>query len=218
MTSFDVVYRCKKILREMGVAKPKIGHGGTLDPFAEGVLLILIGRGATKRMKELSNLPKTYVATAKLGASSDTLDCTGEISPSSSSYRSIKLQDEINAIIPKFSGEIEQAVPDYSAAKVNGKPRYAYAREGKEVPAKAKKVIIHELKVGEISETSVVLTTTVSSGTYIRQLSYDLLKSVGVESYLTKLVRTQIGEITTVDCASLDALSAQNLPDKLLAL
>lgn len=215
MTSYDVVRMCKHKLREMGVTKPKIGHGGTLDPFAEGVLLILIGRSATKRMNELSNLPKTYIATAKLGASSDTLDCTGIISVQGSSdpagqqvRKSVsQLASEIQLIIPKFIGAIEQAVPDYSAAKVDGKPRYEYARAGVTLVPKSKIVTVHQLKVELISDSQAQMTATVSSGTYIRQLSYDFFMTLSVESYLEKLVRTQIGDYATKDCMRVEEIA-----------
>jgi tRNA pseudouridine55 synthase len=230
VSSYDVVRACKRRLRELEIKKPKIGHAGTLDPFAEGVILIMYGREATKKFDELQKLAKVYLATSRLGASSTTLDLTGVIvdqrfgesasrqvsKPAGPSFvlrqaqgfgRAQQLVSKIQEAIPMFTGEIEQAVPNYSAAKVNGKPRYTYAREGIAVPGKTKKVVIHQLNVLEVGESSVVLRSTVSSGTYIRQLSYDLFKSIGVESYLTTLVRESVGDFTKKDCTNYEEIA-----------
>lgn len=204
MSSYDVIRIFKTHNKPPeGLHHWKVGHGGTLDPFAEGVLLLLLGH-ATKMMNELQILPKTYVATAVMGASSDTLDCTGVVVPSSSSF---KLQeDQLLKILPKFTGEIEQRVPDFSAAKIDGRPRYLLAREGKTMETKTKQVTIHSLKCSNVSkhDNTCTLEATVSSGTYIRQLSYDIFKELGIESYLTKLVRTKIGDFKASKCASIE--------------
>ncbi len=213
MTSYDVIRIFKKNNPPPeGEKRWKVGHGGTLDPFAEGVLLILLGRAGTKQFDSLRKLHKTYLATATVGAYSDTLDCTGEISlqVGASSFQQLDLQKQI----PKFVGEIEQKVPEYSAAKVDGRPRYKYAREGIVVTPTSKKVLVTDLQIKNWDGTTITFETTVSSGTYIRQLSYDLLKSVGVESYLSKLVRTKIGEIGIEDCATIEELNSAGWQDK----
>lgn len=198
ITSFDVIRAFKRQVRP----SYKIGHGGTLDPFADGVLLLLLGK-ATKQMNELSALPKTYRAVARLGASSDTLDCTGIITSEVISRETLKLT-EIVAASKKFVGEIEQVIPDYSATKINGVPRYKLARRGEAMERKSKLVTIDELKIISYQDERVTFETTVSSGTYIRQLAYDIFKSLGVESYLESLTRTQVGEYKIEDCIKLE--------------
>lgn len=189
MTSFDVIRDFKRAVHP----DFKIGHGGTLDPFADGVLLLLLGK-ATKKMNELQALPKTYRATAKLGASSDTLDRTGSVGKQLTAY-SLR-REQIEAAAKNFVGEIEQEIPDYSATKINGVPRYKLARAGKEMEKKSKLVTIYKLEIEKIEGELVTFVTTVSSGTYIRQLSYDIFKSMGIDSYLESLTRTKIGDYT----------------------
>lgn len=211
ITSFDVIREFKRSVHP----DYKIGHGGTLDPFADGVLLLLLGK-ATKKMNELSELPKTYRAVARLGASSDTLDVTGVIASSSraeSRDPSAMVGMTIEIISSKasqFVGEIEQVIPDYSATKINGVPRYKLARAGKEMEQKSKRVTIHELMIEKIEGELVTFVTTVSSGTYIRQLSYDIFKTLGIESYLESLTRTQIGEFDLSKCINIEDFKSFN--------
>ena len=207
ITSFDVIRAFKRAqFTGRDPVKYKVGHGGTLDPFADGVLLLLLGK-ATKRMNELAALPKTYRAVARLGASSDTLDRTGHID------LRFKVQDlrfsleQLNEQGKKFWGEIEQEIPDYSATKINGVPRYKLARAGKEMEKKTKIVKIDDLRFTKIEADMVEFVSTVSSGTYIRQLSYDLFKSLAIESYLESLTRTKIGEYSLEKCAKIDDFS-----------
>ena len=209
MTSYDVIRRFKQTVHP----DYKIGHGGTLDPFADGVLLLLLGH-ATKKMGELSMLPKTYRAVAKLGARSDTLDVTGKLKIRRQTIDVSLTKEKIQAAANKFVGEIEQTVPNYSAAKIDGVPRYKLARRGETMREKSKKVVIHTLVVESINDDRVVFTTTVSSGTYIRQLSYDLLKSLGIESYLEKLTREKIGEFDLSRCCQITDFSSSKYLDK----
>lgn len=210
ITSFDVIREFKRSVHP----DFKIGHGGTLDPFADGVLLLLLGK-ATKRMNELSELPKTYRAVAKLGASSDTLDVTGVISK----FLIPKFSNsQIEMVAKKFVGEIEQEIPDYSATKINGVPRYKLARAGKEMEKKSKLVTIHSLSIEKIEGELVTFMATVSSGTYIRQLSYDLFKSLGIESYLEKLTRTEIGYYNLGKCCEITDFSDLKWRDKAIVL
>lgn len=210
ITSFDVIRAFKR-----GV-KPsyKIGHGGTLDPFADGVLLLLLGR-ATKQMNALTALPKTYRASAVLGAKSDTLDVTGRIEQC---HSVIVSREEIENAATTFVGQYEQEIPQYSAAKVNGKPRYLLARKGEVTERKTKLVTIYKLEVTNIHDNIVTFEATVSSGTYIRQLSYDIFSKLGVESYLDKLTRTEIGEFSIGKCAKIDEFMTDEWKDKLLPL
>lgn len=200
MTSFDVIREFKKAVHP----DFKIGHGGTLDPFADGVLLLLLGK-ATKRMDELSALPKTYRAVAKMGASSDTLDRTGVISEKGEGKsEKFPTLGELKIIAKEFVGELEQEIPDYSATKINGVPRYKLARAGKEMDKKSKKVMIYKLVIEKIEGELVTFVTTVSSGTYIRQLSYDIFNSLGIDSYLENLTRTKIGDYSIEDCKKIE--------------
>lgn len=210
ITSFDVIRSYKRAyFRGINPVKYKVGHGGTLDPFADGVLLLLLGQ-ATKKMNELSALPKTYRAVAKLGAKSDTLDCTGVITSEVIMRDDPKLSDIIEAA-RKFEGEIEQEIPDYSATKIEGVPRYKLARRGEEMEKKSKLVMIHELKIESVKDDLMTFEASVSSGTYIRQLSYDLLKSLGIESYLESLTRTRIGPYKLEDCIKLEEFGAKEI-------
>lgn len=203
ITSFDVIREFKRAIHP----DFKVGHGGTLDPFADGVLILLLGK-ATQRMTELSKLSKTYKAVARLGAKSDTLDRTGVIKPLK--HYIIKTLSEIRIVAEKFVGEIEQAIPDYSATKINGVPRYKLARRGEIMEPKSKMVTIYSIKNIQIKEfdgsnhrTVVEMEVTCSSGTYIRQLSYDIFKSIGIESYLDQLTRTKIGDFSLGKCCKI---------------
>ncbi|MFZ2199379.1 MAG: tRNA pseudouridine(55) synthase TruB [Microgenomates group bacterium] len=199
MTSFDVIRAFKRHITRTVPDRYKIGHGGTLDPFADGVLLLLLGK-ATKRMNELSALPKTYRAVAVMGASSDTLDRTGAITPG---VWEPFTPGVLKQAAEKFVGEIEQEIPDYSATKINGVPRYKLARAGKTMDKKTKLVTIFELEIENIADDAVTFTATVSSGTYIRQLSYDIFKTLGIESYLESLTRTRIGDFNLEKCVKI---------------
>ena len=219
ITSYDVIRIFKKNNPPpTGTKRWKIGHAGTLDPFAEGVLLIMLGREGTKQFGEISKLSKTYHATAQLGASSDTLDATGQINlqVNPPHYTSQELAAALRQTQPTWIGEIEQTVPSYSAAKLRGQPRYKYARAGIAIPATSKSVYISQLDLIEVSEAQIEFVARVSSGTYIRQLGADWTKSIGLESYLTKLVRTAIGEIGIAQCATLTELTTNNWQSKVI--
>jgi len=204
ITSYDVIRQIKKILPR----GTKIGHAGTLDPFAEGVLLILLGK-ATKSFDEIQKWPKTYVATARVGSYSDTLDREGKKTVQTTVPTELS-KDSVVAASGSFVGEIEQVVPAYSAAKYRGRKRYEYARRGTRVPEKSKQVMIYAIEVGKVSQDSVGIRVVCSSGTYIRQLSYDILKGLGWESYLDTLVREAVGEIKIDHAVSLTDLEQED--------
>lgn len=210
ISSFDVIRAFKRSVKP----SYKVGHGGTLDPFADGVLLLLLGK-ATKQMNTLSALPKTYRASAILGAKSDTLDVTGTITQFSN-HKFSNTQIELAA--KSFVGKYEQEIPQYSAAKVNGKPRYLLARRGELTERKTKLVTIHELELLSDQSNNVTFEATVSSGTYIRQLSYDIFSKLGVESYLDKLTRTKIGNFSIEKCARIEEFMSESWKDKLQLL
>lgn len=211
ISSFDVIRAFKSAIHPTY----KVGHGGTLDPFADGVLLLLLGR-ATKMMNTLSELPKTYQATAVLGAKSDTLDVTGEI-VNSTEYL-VPSQTDIARVATGFVGKYEQEIPQYSAAKVNGKPRYLMARKGESTERKTKLVTIHKIELLSVQSNTVTFEATVSSGTYIRQLSCDIFNKLGVESYLEKLTRTKIGDFSIEKCTTIEDFKSDSWQDKLMPL
>lgn len=219
LSSFDVIREVKHKLLKQLPGKVMIGHAGTLDPFAEGVLMVMLGK-ATKRFDEIMCWGKTYRAVAKIGAYSDTLDRTGKIELRGLNYELWnKNKSQIGEATKNFVGVIEQVVPQYSAAKYKGKPLYLYARKGIETPIKSKKVTIYSLEINDIRDDEVEFTVACSSGTYIRQLSYDLLKSLGIESYLVRLIREKVGNVGQEQCLSLskvenaDMAKSHLLPD-----
>ncbi len=185
LSSYDVIRKFKK---ETGF-KGKIGHAGTLDPFAEGLLILLTDKD-TKRFEEFQKYPKTYLAGVKLGEKSNTLDVEGKIEKGR--LRKLK-REEIESALKKFTGKLKQKVPEFSAVKHKGKPLYKLAKQGK-APIKEKEVEVYSAKLIAFKNPLVTLEFTVSSGTYIRQLTYDIFDSLGVDSFLYFLKRTKIGK------------------------
>lgn len=193
-TSFDVVNYVRKIVAAAEGKKPKntkVGHTGTLDPFATGLLVLLVGKEYTKKAAELSKADKTYEVTMRLGAVSTTGDPEGEITELEGRKPS---EDELIAALRKFVGEIEQVPPAYSAIKVGGQRAYKLARAGKEVVIEPRKVTVHRLELVEYNHPEVKLLAEVSSGTYIRTLVEDIAKALGTGAYTTALRRTKVGE------------------------
>lgn len=196
-TSFDVVNYVRKLVAAAEGKKPKntkVGHTGTLDPFATGLLVLLIGKEYTKRAGELSKLDKTYEVTMQLGASSTTGDPEGEIIAAVGA--SEPSQEEIKAALMQFVGEIEQIPPAFSAIKVNGQRAYKLARAGQEVVIEPRKVTIQNLKLDAYHYPEVTFMTHVSSGTYIRTLVEDLGKALNTAAYTSALRRTTIGSFS----------------------
>ncbi len=176
--------------------KVKVGHAGTLDPFATGLLLVLVGK-ATKRATEFLKLDKEYIATVRLGAVSSTGDLEGEITTFLSSMASAITapnRKEVEEVVRRFTGEIEQTVPRYSAVSINGQRAYKLARAGKQVEMPRRQVQIYELEILRYEWPELEIRCKVSSGTYIRALGEDIGKALGVGGYLTALRRTQVGE------------------------
>ena len=167
-------------------------------------------------MNELSALKKTYKAVAVLGSESDTLDSTGTIVRQISNPKFSNSQIEESAKV--FVGEIEQEIPNYSATKINGVPRYKLARRGEVMERKSKLVTIYDLTIEKIEGNEVTFTTTVSSGTYIRQLSYDIFKSLGIASYLSGLTRTKIGEYTMKECGKIEDFKTSKWQDMIVRM
>lgn len=183
-TSRDVVNKISKILKTK-----KVGHSGTLDPLAKGVLVICFGK-YTKLNELLTSNEKEYIAEVKIGLKTDTLDITGNILEEKN--QTVKKEDLIN-ILNKYKKTYNQEVPIYSAVKVNGKKLYEYAREGKEVKLPKKEVIIKEIELLSFDENKFTFKTTVSKGTYIRSLINDILNDLNIIGTMSNLTRTKQG-------------------------
>lgn len=208
ITSHDVVSALRRITKVK-----QIGHTGTLDPFAEGVLPICIGK-ATRLIEYLDD-DKAYTGTIQLGSSTTTYDLEGE--EVNFSDKKVTL-NEIEAALDKFRGEIDQLPPIYSAIKVNGKKLYEYAREGKEVKIEPRRVNISKLEILEYDETNRRLTLHIecSKGTYIRSIAHDLGTELTTFGYLVKLVRVKAGMFEVNNAVSLEHIQTKEDVEKLL--
>lgn len=203
-TSFDVVNKVRwKILKTLKIKKLKVGHAGTLDPLATGVLIICTGK-ATKRIEEFQYQTKEYIATLELGATTPSFDLEKPIDfrfPTEHIDRAL-----IEKIIPGFKGEIQQIPPVFSAVKIDGKRAYDYARNGHEVELKPKLLVIDEIEVLHFENPKLVIRVVCSKGTYIRALARDIGKALGSGAHLTALQRTKIGNISLSDCKDVNIL------------
>ena len=200
MTSFGVVARVRRKLKDEFGHKVKVGHTGTLDPFATGLLILLSGK-YTKRSNEFLKLDKVYEATTKLGYVSDTGDIEGKIEKRGD--KSIELK-EIQEILKSFVGEVEQTPPKFSAIKINGQRAYKLARAGKDFEVPSRKVTIYNIEILEYEYPILKLRCHVSSGTYIRTLAEDIGEKLGVGAYCESLRRLKIGEYDVKDAEKLD--------------
>lgn len=201
-TSFDVVKRLRgAVQRRLGVRKFKVGHAGTLDPLATGVLLVCTGR-ATRTIDTLQAGVKEYVATLRLGATTPSFDLEKEID---ATYPTDHITRElIDSVLPRFTGSVLQVPPVFSAVKVDGKRAYSFARKGKDVQLKPKALEIPELEVLSFRDTELVLRVVCSKGTYIRALARDIGQALGSGAHLTALRRTRVGDVRVEDCQTLD--------------
>ncbi len=200
-TSFDVVNKIRwNIRKSYNLKKIKVGHAGTLDPKATGLLLVCTGK-LTKRIDEFQAQVKTYTGTIKLGVTTPTYDLESE---ENETFPTEHLTNEIIYEATKqFIGEIEQFPPMHSAIKVDGKRLYELAREGQEIERKARKITIHDFKITKIDLPFVDFEVNCSKGTYIRSLAYDFGKAVNSGGYLTALRRTKIGEFDVINSENL---------------
>lgn len=202
-TSFDVVKRIRgTVLRRLGRKKFKVGHAGTLDPLATGVMIVCTGK-ATKRIEELQAGVKEYVATIALGATTPSFDLETEIDatfPTDHITRELVLET-----LNDFTGEIKQVPPAFSACKIEGVRAYEMARMGEEPPLKAKILVIDEIELLEFSPTAITLRIVCSKGTYIRALARDIGKALGSGGHLTALRRTRVGDVRVENCLEVDA-------------
>jgi tRNA pseudouridine55 synthase len=193
-TSFDLVQKVRNMLcRMMKIKKLKIGHAGTLDPKATGVMVLCSGK-STKQIDQIQADEKEYVALLKIGATTPSFDLeTEEDSHFQTSHITLEL---VKSILPKFVGSIEQVPPAYSAVKVDGKRAYQYARKGKEIELKSKILVIKEIELLRFDLPEMELRVVCSKGTYIRALARDIGLSLNSGAYLIGLRRTRIGKYT----------------------
>ena len=217
-TSFDAVNFVRKFVAEHAGTKPKntkVGHTGTLDPLATGLLVLVVGKEYTKRAGEFSKLDKTYEVTMKLGEASTTGDEEGEKTAISDT---IPAEKAVKEALKRFTGEIMQVPPIFSAMKVNGQRAYKLARAGKEVELEARPVTIHSTELTNYEYPSVKFTSHVSSGTYIRSLVEDLGKDLGTGAYMSDLRRTTVGEFNINDSVPIEGINAELIQKNLRTL
>lgn len=201
-TSFDAVKRVRgAIQRRLHLKKFKVGHAGTLDPLATGVLIICTGR-ATRCIEQLQNGTKEYIATVRLGATTPSYDLETEIDRTYPFEHVTR--ESVEGVLPRFIGHIMQVPPVFSAVKVDGKRAYKMARTGKEVSLKAKPLQIDAIELLDFTLPDVTLRIVCSKGTYIRALARDLGEALGSGAHLAGLRRTRVGEISIENCLSIE--------------
>ena len=206
-TSFNLVAKVRSALcHKIGVKKLKVGHAGTLDPLATGVVTICTGK-ATKRIDELQSHTKEYVATLQLGATTPSFDLETNID---STFPTAHITEQkVREILTQFLGKIEQVPPAFSACKIDGHRAYNLARKGKEVQLKAKILVIDEIELQNFDSESMQITIRVvcSKGTYIRALARDIGTALQSGAHLIALRRTRVGDIRVEDCMKMDDFS-----------
>lgn len=197
-TSFDVVGKVRWLLcRHLGIKKLKVGHAGTLDPLATGVLIVCTGR-ATKRIEELQSGTKEYLATIRLGATTPSYDLE---KPIDSTYPTEHItRDMVQEVLERFKGTIEQVPPTFSACKVDGKRAYKMARNGDEVELKPKTLTIDEIELTDCSLPDITVRVVCSKGTYIRALARDIGQALDSGGHLIALRRTRVGDYRVEEC------------------
>lgn len=206
-TSFDVVKRLRGVLlHRLHRKKMKVGHAGTLDPLATGVMVVVTGR-STKLIESLQAGVKEYVATIQLGATTPSFDLETEID---ATYPTSHITREaIEAILPRFRGRIEQVPPAFSACKVDGHRAYVMARKGRDVELKPKVLVIDEIELEEFDPDTMSLRLRIvcSKGTYIRALARDIGEALESGAHLTALRRTRVGDVGIADCLTIDMVA-----------
>ncbi|MDE6317936.1 MAG: tRNA pseudouridine(55) synthase TruB [Muribaculaceae bacterium] len=202
-TSFDVVKRIRGVmLRRTGVKKMKVGHAGTLDPLATGVMIVVSGK-STKLIEQLQGGVKEYIATIALGATTPSFDLETEID---ARYPVDHITEEqVREVLKRFTGRIEQVPPAFSACKIDGKRAYKMARKGDVVELKPKILVIDEIELLRYAQDEITIRVVCSKGTYIRALARDIGAALGSGGHLTALRRTRVGDASIDNCLSLDA-------------
>lgn len=217
-TSFDVVNYVRKIVAAAEGKKPKntkVGHTGTLDPLATGLLVLLVGKDYTRRAGELSKVDKTYEVVMKLGETSTTADAEGEKTAVSDT---IPTEKAVREALAQLQGQIMQTPPAFSAMKINGQRAYKLAREGKAVELEARPVTIYDSKLTAYDYPYVKFTSRVSSGTYIRSLVTDLGELLQTGAYMADLCRTEVGKYELKDAVEVEGLDQASLEQALQIL
>ncbi len=201
-TSFDLVNRVRNTLcRKMGIKKMKVGHAGTLDPLATGLLILCTGK-STKKIESFQGKEKEYIATLKLGATTPSFDMeTEEDSNNDTSHITL---GKIKEAVKLFQGEIEQVPPIFSAVKIKGKRAFDYARNGEEVKLRSRKIVIRNIEIEAFDLPFVKIKVECSKGTYIRALARDIGEQLKCGAYLTELRRTRIGDFKVEDAFKVD--------------
>lgn len=210
-TSHDVVNVIRKQLNIK-----KVGHTGTLDPNATGVLPILIGK-ATKISKYLIEHNKTYIATVKLGEKTDTGDSEGQVIETKKIPEGLKKED-INKVLQSFLGKQKQLPPMYSAIKINGKKLYEYAREGKEIEVKPRDIEIYRIELLEYKNSKIKFEVECSKGTYIRTLCEDIAKKLETVGYMEELQRTKVNNFQIKNSILLDNITIENAEQNIIKI
>ncbi|MBU1167309.1 tRNA pseudouridine(55) synthase TruB [Patescibacteria group bacterium] len=217
MTSHDVVDELRKI-----TSIRKIGHTGTLDPFAEGLLVCLIGRKATKLSESLRQHDKEYIATIKFGQETDTYDLEGKVVEDKGQEQDIEVKaEQLEEILKTFQGDILQEPPMFSAKKVKGQKLYDLARKGISIKREKAPVTIHETEILNVKEgqyPEVKLRVACGSGTYIRSLAHDIGKQLGVGAHLIKLERTKVGDFELDNAVKLAELDLNTVGQQILMI
>ena len=206
MTSFGVVARVRRVLTQQANKKVKVGHTGTLDPFATGLMILVIGKEC-KNAGHYTKLDKVYEATIRLGQTSTTGDPEGNIIDVSNKVPSL---DDIHKVLESFRGDIMQRPPIYSAIKIDGQRAYKLARDGKEVEIPLRQVTVHSLEVIDYAYPELKIQTHVSSGTYIRSLAEDIGNLLGTGAYCTQLRRTSINKWTIDEAQTLQQFGVES--------
>jgi len=201
-TSFDLVSKIRyNISRTLKVKKIKVGHAGTLDPLATGVMIVCTGK-ATKKIDEFQYQSKEYIATLRLGATTPSFDLETAVDETFST--SHITEEMVENVLQQFTGSIEQIPPAFSACKIEGNRAYQLARKGIEVELKSKTLIIDEMELLSFHENLLTIRVVCSKGTYIRALARDIGKALHSGAHLIALQRTRIGDITLDKCISID--------------
>lgn len=208
-TSFDVVNKIKHMVKPN-----KVGHLGTLDPMATGVLLVTIGK-ATKLFDIMQEKSKTYIATFEFGYETDTLDATGKTIKTSTNTPTMQ---DIEKVLPKFIGKISQIPPIYSAKSINGVRAYELARRGENVELKPKNVVVNNIKIIEYSNNKLIIEINCGSGTYIRSIGRDIAYELNTFATMTELVRTKVGKFSVENCKEISLIDKENVYDNMLKL
>lgn len=217
-TSFDVVNYVRKIVAQSENKKPKhvkVGHSGTLDPAATGLLVLCIGK-YTKKMPDLIKHDKSYVVELTLGKTSTTGDSEGVITTNEEGLKmKVPENAQVTEALKSFVGEIQQVPPAFSAIKIQGKRAYQLAREGKEVKLAPRLVTIYKIQNVKYEWPKLNFTTKVSSGTYIRALAADIGENLGTGAYMSALNRSEVGEFSLVDALKVEELSDATIKSSL---